>query len=96
MAQFRQFQIGNLGWRGWLGLIVGGALALAAAAALIVLSLGLALVLIPIVAVAALYGRWRLRKVMADINAEQARPGTGKTIEIEYEVVNDPDRGQRY
>jgi hypothetical protein len=77
----------NLGWRGWLGLIVGGALALAAAAALIILSLGLALVLVPIVAAAALYGRWRLRKMMAAREAEGARPGAGKTIEIEYDVV---------
>jgi hypothetical protein len=92
MAQFRQFQIGNLGWRGWVGLIVGGALALAAAVALVILSLGLALILIPIVAIAALYGRWKLGKVVADINANAARPGAGKTIEIEYDVVGDRER----
>jgi hypothetical protein len=86
----------NLGWRSWLGLIVGGALALAAAAALIILSLGLALVLIPVVAVAALYGRWRLKKMMAAAaEAEGARPGAGKTIEIEYDVVGEEEGSRR-
>lgn len=80
----------NLGWRGWVGLIVGGALAIAAAVALVILSLGLALVLIPVVAIAAVWGRWRLRKMMADVEAKTARSGTGSTIEIEYEVVDDP------
>ena len=92
MARIRQVYVGNLGWRGWIGLIVGAAFALAAAAALIVLSLGLALVLIPIVGVAALFARWRLRKMMAE--AETARPGAGRTIEIEYAVVDD-DRDRR-
>lgn len=92
MAQFRQFQFGSLGWRGWIALIIGSAVALAAAVALIILSLGLALVLIPVIAVAALYGRWKLRKAMADINAEAARPGAGKTIEIEYAVLDDRER----
>lgn len=95
MAQFRQFQIGNLGWRGWIGLIVGGAVALAAAAALVILSLGLALFLIPVVAIAAFYGRWRLGKAMADFNAQQTRPGAGKTIEIDYAVVDDDKRQPR-
>jgi hypothetical protein len=93
--QFRQFQIGNLGWRGWLGLIVGGALALAAAVALVILSLGLALILIPIVAIAALYGRWKLGKAVAEMNAQATRPGAGRTIEIEYDVVDDRDGESR-
>ena len=88
----RTFRVGNLGWRGWVGLIVGAAFALAAAAALIILSLGLALILIPVVAIAALIGRWRLRKMMADVQTEAARPGAGRTIEIDYRVVGDEDR----
>jgi hypothetical protein len=80
----------NLGWRGWVGLIVGGALAIAAAVALVILSLGLALVLIPVVAVAALWGRWQLRKMMAEAEAQTAKPGAGRTIEIDYQVVDDP------
>ena len=92
LARFQQIRFGNLSWRGWIGLVVGTALALAAAVALIVLSLGLALVLIPIVAIAALFGRWRLRKMMAE--AEAARPGAGRIIEIEYAVVDD-DRDRR-
>lgn len=90
----RTFRIGNLGWRGWVGLVVGAAFALAAAVALVILSLGLALVLVPVVAIAALVGRWRLRKMMADVAAEAARPGTGRTIEIDYRVV-DGEEGRR-
>ena len=89
---FRQVRFDNLGWRGWVGVIVAGAVGLAAAIALIVLSLGLALVLVPLVAVGALYGRWRLRKVMAEAQAQQARTGDGKTIEIEYHVVDGDKR----
>jgi membrane protein implicated in regulation of membrane protease activity len=94
LARIRQFQVGNLGWRGWIGLIVGAAFAIAAAAALIILSLGLALVLIPIVGVAALFARWRLRKMMAEAEKAGSRPGAGQTIEIEYAVV-DEDRDRR-
>ena len=80
----------SLGWRGWVGLILGGAIVLAGAIALMVLAFGLALGLIPVVAVGALLARWRLRKAMAEAQAEAERPGTGKTIEIEYSVVDDP------
>jgi membrane protein implicated in regulation of membrane protease activity len=83
----------RLGWRGWVGIIVGGAIAFAAAIALVILSLGLALVLIPVVAAAALWGRWRLRQMTAAATKQAAQPGAGKTIEIEYSVVGeDGDR----
>lgn len=89
-----QFQ--NLGWRGWLGLIVFGAVGLAAAVALIVLSLGLAIVLVPVVAIAVVIGRWRLRKMMADVEKQRAgQPGAGRTIEIDYTVVDGDDRRGR-
>ena len=94
LARFQQIRFRNLGWRGWIGVIVGTAFALAAAAALVILSLGLAIVLIPVVAVAAIYGRWRLRKAMADADAARTRPGAEQTIEIEYAVVDD-DRDRR-
>lgn len=91
MTQYR-LQYGDLGWRGKIGLVIGIAFGLAAAVALVVLSLGLALVLIPVVAVGLLIGRWRLRRMMAEAHRE--RPGAGRTIEIDYRVV-DEDRDQR-
>lgn len=88
MAQY-SMKLANIGWRGRIGLVIATAVGLAAAVALIVLSLGLALVLLPVVAVAFLIGRWRLRKMMNE--AAQQRPDAGRTIEIDYTVINGKD-----
>ena len=58
------------------------------------LSLGLALILLPVVAVAVVVGRWRLSKMMARCNARQ-RAETGRTIEIDYTVLDGKDRDRR-
>ena len=85
-------KLGNLGWRGRIGLVLATAVGLAAAIALIVLSLGLALVLLPVVAVAFVIGRWRLRNLMDE--AAQQRPGAQRTIEIDYSVIDGEDRNR--
>lgn len=92
MATYSRFQMQTLGWRGWLTLIVFGALGVAAAVALIIVSLGLAIVLIPVVAIAVVIGRWRLRKMMAGLREQEERPGAGKTIEIDYSVIDGDER----
>ena len=92
MAQYTM-KLANIGWRGRIGLVVATAVGLAAAIALIVLSLGLALVLLPVVAVAFVIGRWRLRKMMDE--AARQRPDAGRTIEIDYTVINGKDRDRR-
>ena len=79
-------KLGNLGWRGRIGLVVATAIGLAAAIALVVLFAGLALVLLPVVAVAFVVGRWRLKKMMDE--AAQQRPGPQRTIEIDYTVID--------
>ena len=89
MAQY-SMKLGNLGWRGRIGLVVATAIGLAAAIALVVLSLGLALVLLPVVAVAFVIGRWRLKKMMDE--AASQRLGTQRTIEIDYSVIDGKDR----
>jgi galactitol-specific phosphotransferase system IIC component len=91
MAQF-SMKLGNLGWRGRIGLVVATAIGLAAAIALVVLSLGLALVLLPVVSVAFVIGRWPLKKLMDE--AAQQRPGDQRTIEIDYSVIDGKDRNR--
>jgi membrane protein implicated in regulation of membrane protease activity len=81
----------DLRWRGRIGLVVATAVGLAAAIALVVLSLGLALVLLPVVAVALVVGRWRLRKIMDE--AARERPDAGRTIEIDYRVIDGKSGG---
>ena len=85
MAQY-SMKLGNLGWRGRIGLVTATAVGLAAAIALVVVSLGLALVLLPVVAVAFVIGRWRLKKMMDE--AAPQRPGAQRTIEIDYTVID--------
>lgn len=85
MAQYR-LPFGKLGWRARVGLVVATALGLAAAIALVLLSLGLALILLPVAAGAFVVGRWRLNKLMADVARQRA--DTGRTIEIDYSVID--------
>lgn len=95
MAQYR-LSFGNLDWRGKIGVVVAAALGIAAAIALVIVSLGLALILIPVVAVAMIYGRWRLRKAMAEMNARRAaNSGEGRTIEIDYTVIDKDGQPRR-
>jgi membrane protein implicated in regulation of membrane protease activity len=92
---YQQFEIRQIGWRGTLGMILAAALALGIVAALVVLSLGLAIVLLPVVAVVALIGWFRWRKIIAAAQ-DEARRGHGvRIIETEYEVV-DGDRDGRH
>ena len=95
MAQYR-IPLQNLGWRGKIGIVVAAALGVAAAIALVIVSLGLALILIPVVGVAMIYGRWRLRRMMADLDARRAaNTGDGRTIEIDYTVLDKDGRPRR-
>lgn len=94
---YQRIEIRQVGWFGKLGMLLGAALAMGIVAALVILSLGLAIILLPIVAIAALVGWWRLRKIMAEAREEGGvrRPG-GRVIETEYEVVDgDRDDGHR-
>ena len=94
MAQYR-IQFGNLpkiGWRAWLALGVTMAIGLAAAIALIVVSLGVALILLPVVAIALVIGRWRLARLMAETRQSRQQPDAGRTIEIDYRVIDKDER----
>ena len=88
MAQYR-LSLSNFGWRGRVALVLATAVGLAAALALIVLALGFALVLVPLVAAAFVLGRWRLKKAMdAAARSAAEHADAGKTIEIEYHVID--------
>jgi len=91
---YQRFEIRQVGWRGTLGMILATALALGIIAALVVLSLGLAIVLLPIVAVVALIGWFRWRKIIAAAQDEARRDGKVRIIETDYEVI-DGDRDRR-
>ena len=75
MAQYR-LSFSNFGWRGRVALVLATAI-------------GVALVLVPLVAAGFVLGRWRLRKAMdaAALSAAE-HADAGKTIEIEYHVVD--------
>lgn len=92
---YRKIEIRQVGWRGTLGAILAAALGLGIVAALVVLSLGLAIILLPVVAVVALIGWFRWRKIIAAAR-EQAgeQRGSVHIIETEYQVV-DGDRDDR-
>jgi len=93
---YQQFEVRQVGWRGTLGMILATALALGIVAALVVLSLGLAIVLLPVVAVLALIGWFRWRKIVAAAAREEAGRGSRvRIIETEYQVVDDDRRGGR-
>lgn len=91
MFTFTRFGFRNLGWRGRLGFYAAIALGLALILALVILSLGLSLVLLPVVAVALAIGRWRLSKLRAEAAGPRGRD-PGRVIEIDYRVIEKPDR----
>ena len=92
---YQRFEIRQVGWRGTLGMILATALALGIVAALVVLSLGLAIVLLPIVAVVALIGWFRWRKIIAAAQDEARRDGKVRIIETDYEVIDGDRDGRR-
>lgn len=90
-----QIRLGKLDWRGKLALVLAIALGLAAAVALVVVSLGVAIILLPIVAIALVIGRWRMNKLMAEARQAQregAGDNSGRTIEIDYTVIDGDQR----
>jgi membrane protein implicated in regulation of membrane protease activity len=93
--RYQQIEFRQVGWRGTLGLILAAALGLGIVAALVVLSLGLAIVLLTVVAVLALIGWFRWRKIIAAAREEAARGGRVRIIETDYEVVDDDRDGRR-
>jgi membrane protein implicated in regulation of membrane protease activity len=92
---YQRFEIRQVGWRGTLGMILAAALCLGIVAALVVLSLGLAIVLLPVVAVLALIGSFRWRRIIAAAQDEAHRSGKVRIIETDYEVVDDDGDGRR-
>ena len=67
---------------------VGVVLAAFAGLALLVLGAGLALVAIPALIGFGVYGRWKLKKMMAEMQAEAEAPPPG-VIDAEYRVIDD-------
>ena len=88
----------NMSWGSRIMAVLGVALGLALAAAFVVLSLGIALLLLPVVAVFAVIGWWRWRKMAAQFAAAQAEQGKQqdqradgfRVIETDYEILG-PD-----
>jgi len=94
--RYQQIEIRHVGWRGTLGAILAAALGLGLVAAIVVLSLGLAIVLLPVIAVIALIGWFRWRKIIAAARDQADRsPGGGRIIETEYQVVDGDRNGRR-
>lgn len=93
--QYRQIQFASGGgWRGTLSLILGAALGLGIIGALVLLALGVAIVLLPVVAVGALVGWWRWRRIVASASEAQTRATdpSGRVIEVDYRVIGDEGR----
>jgi hypothetical protein len=88
--RYQQIEIRQVGWRDTLGMILAAALGLGIIAAFVVLSLGLAIVLLPVVAVVALVGWFRWRKIVAAARDDARGGHEGRIIETDYQVV---DRG---
>jgi len=94
--------VANMSWGTRIMAILGVALGLALAAALVVLSIGIAIVLLPVVAVIAVIGWWRLRKMGAALRSQAAAAQAAnsgqrdyRVIETEYEVVRPDDPPRR-
>lgn len=88
--QFQQIEFRQIGWRGTLGLILALALGLGIVVALAIVSLGVAILLLPVVAIAALVGWFRWKRIVAAARKEAAQQPGEQIIEIDYEVI---DRG---
>ncbi|MCP4383875.1 MAG: hypothetical protein GY798_21125 [Hyphomicrobiales bacterium] len=96
--RYRTIQFQPTSWRGRVALVLGSALALALAVAFVVLTLGIALLLLPVVAILVAIGWWRWRRLQAAMReqaAEQGRRNGDPVIEIDYEVLGDPDSRRR-
>jgi hypothetical protein len=90
--QYQRVEFRNVGWRGTLSLILGLALGLGLVAALLVLSVGVAIVLLPVIGIASLIGWFRWKRAVA---AGRPEGGPGRTIEIDYRVIDDGDDRRR-
>lgn len=88
--QYQRVEFRNVGWRGTLSLVLGLALGLGLVAALLVLSVGVAIVLLPVIGIASLIGWFRWKRVVAA--AVRPDDGPGRTIEIDYRVIDGEDR----
>ncbi len=71
-------------WVQGLGVVLAGF----AGVALLVLGAGLALIAIPVLIGFGLYGRWRLKKMMAEMQEQADAPPPG-VIDAEYRVIDD-------
>lgn len=75
-------------WAQGFALILAGF----AGVALLIVGAGLALVAIPVLVGFGLFARWRLKKMMAEMQAQaqasQDRPPPG-VIDVEYRVIDD-------
>lgn len=74
-------------WAQGLGVILAGL----AGAALLVVGAGLALLAIPALIGFGLFARWRLKKMMAEMQAQADadRPPPPGVIDVEYRVIDD-------
>jgi membrane protein implicated in regulation of membrane protease activity len=96
--QYRLFRLQPNTWQGRIGVVLAFALAMGLAAAFVILTLGIAILLLPVVAVVVALGWWRLRKIEAAMRDEASRRDAGddgRVIEIDYQVVGDPDARRR-
>lgn len=96
--QYRTIQFQPNSWRTKVGVLLGSALAIGIAAAFVLLSITLAIVLLPLVVVLIAIGWWRLRKIRAAMQekaANQSQRDSDPVIEIDYQVVGDPDPRRR-
>lgn len=71
-------------WAQGLAVIVAGF----AGIALLVLGAGLALIALPVLIGFGLFARWRLKKMMAELQAQADAPPPG-VIDGEYRVIDD-------
>ena len=93
--QYQRVEFLNVGWRGTLSLVLGLALGLGLVAALLILSVGIAVVLLPVIGIASLIGWFRWKRAVAAGAAGRPEDGTGRTIEIDYRVIDDGDGRRR-
>lgn len=71
-------------WAQGLAVVLAGFAGLA----LLVLGAGLALIAVPVLIGFGLFARWRLRKIMAEMQAQADAPPPG-VIDAEYRVIDD-------
>jgi len=90
---YRSMQFQPRTWQGRVGIVLAAALGVGLVIAFLVLAVGVAILLLPVIAVLAAIGWWRWRKIEAAMREEAARSTDGgRTIEIDYRVIDEPDR----